>query len=179
MANKVCRLAFAACLIFAGCSTPNVNPPSPRADTGYVDFYTDSSFELMWEVKRADERTGEMRTVFSEFEPVPGTILRLAAPPGAHRFQVWFLNEATEGPQGVEVRVENGKVTPVHVSLEAAGTTSVERKEYGFRGSAKRYGRGTKIVSEQNAVYKIGAVAGVPETYRPKEQMPYFSPEQK
>ncbi len=164
-----------AWLALAGCGTTNVNPPSPRANTGYIDFYTDSDLGLSWEVKRADERTGEMRTVFSEFEPVSGTVLRLAVSPGSYRFQVWFTNRITEGPQTVQVQVADGKVSPVHVTLTPAGATSVDRKVYGFRPSAKGYGRGTKIVSEQNEVFQIGAVAGSPQTYQPKEQMPYWS----
>ena len=158
-----------------GCSTPNVNPPAPRAHTGYIDFYTDSDMGLSWEVKRADDRTGEMRAVFSEFNPVQGTILRLAAPPGNHRFQVWFTNQVTEGPQTVQVQVEDGKVTPVHVTLTPVGSSSVERKTYGFRGSVKGYARGTKISSDQGSVFQNGAVAGNPQAYGPKEGMPYWS----
>ena len=178
--NKIIhRAAFAGlCLAWVGltgCSTPNVNPPAPRAHTGYIDFYTDSDMGLSWEVKRADDRTGEMRAVFSEFKPVEGTILRLAAPPGNHRFQVWFTNQVTEGPQTVQVQVAEGKVTPVHVTLTPAGSTSVERKTYAFRGSAKGYARGTKIVSDQSSVFQIGAVAGNPQAYGPKEGMPYWS----
>ena len=165
-------LAWLAC---TGCSTPNVNPPAPRADTGYIDFYTDSDMDLSWEVKQADERTGEMRTVFSEFKPVQGTILRLAAPPGNHRFQVWFTNQVTEGPQTVQVQVADGRVTPVHVTLTPVGSTSVDRKDYAFRGSTKGYGSGTKIVSGQSPVYQISAEAGMPQAYAPKEGMPYWS----
>ncbi len=58
------------CLALAGCSTANVNPPAPRAHTGYVDFYADADMGLCWEVKRADDQTGEMQVVFSEFKPV-------------------------------------------------------------------------------------------------------------
>jgi hypothetical protein len=162
-------------LAISGCRTPNVNPPSPRADTGYVDFYTDTDLELCWEVKRADEHTGEMRTVFSKFDPVQGNILRLATPAGIHRFQVWFMNRATEGPEAVEVLVEDARVTPAHVTLSSAGTTSVERKVVGFRPSAKGYGRGMKIVSDLNQVLRISVVAGAPQAYQPKERMAYFS----
>ena len=160
---------------FTGCSTPNVNPPVPRAHTGYVDFYTDSSLDLSWEVKSADDRTGELRAVFNEFKPVQGTILRLAAPPGNRRFQVWFTNQVTEGPQTVQVKVVDGKVTPVHVTLSPVGSTSVETKTYGFRGSVKGYARGSKITSDDSAVFQIGAVAGIPQAYGPKERMPYWS----
>ncbi len=158
-----------------GCSTHDVNPPAPRADTGYVDFYTDSDLGLSWEVKRADDRTGELQTVFSEYKPVVGSILRLAAPPGNHRFQVWFSNQFTEGPQTVQVQVEDGKVTPVHVTLTSAGSTLVREKNYSFRGSAKGYARGTKISTEQGQVFRIGLAAGMPEAYQPKEKKPYWS----
>jgi hypothetical protein len=130
---------------------------------------------LSWEVKRADERTGEMRAVYSEFKPVEGTILRLAAPPGNHRFQVWFTNQVTEGPETVQVQVADGKVTPVHVTLASVGSTAVERKTYRMGGSAKGYARGTKISSDQSSVFQIGAVAGNPQAYGPKEGMPYWS----
>jgi len=179
MRSMIRKTAFAGLCLgwfgLTGCSTPNVNPTSPRPNTGYVDFYTDSDMGLSWEVKRAEEGKGEMREVFSEFKPVQGTVLRLAAPPGNQRFQVWFINQVTEGPQTVEVQVADGKVTPVRVTLTSAGSTSVDRKHYAFRGSTKGYGGGTKIVSGQSAVFQIGAVAGTPQAYRTKEAMPYWS----
>jgi hypothetical protein len=168
-------IIVAACLALAGCATTDFNPPAPRTNTGYVDFYTDSSDDLSWEVKRLDEQSREMKTIYFELTPVPGTVLRLPQPPGNHQFQVWFLNCVTQGPQIVRVQVEAGKVTPVHVTLSAAGTTSVDQKVYSFRGSAKGYARGTKITSDQNDVFKIGAEACDPKPYQPKEQMPYFS----
>jgi len=166
-------------LAITSCSSPNPNPSSPQANTGYVDFYTDESLQLAWEVKRLDERTGELRTVFSKYRPLPGTLLRLAVPPGNQRFQIWFMNCATEGPEALEVLVENAKVTPVHVTLNVSGGALVQRKVYGFRPSAKGYGRGTKIVRDQTAVYKIGAVAEAPQTYQPRERMAYFASENK
>src|ERR1035438_3716235 len=65
-------------LLVTGCASPNVNPPRARANTGYVDFYADSSGELSWEVARFDERKQSFQSVFSEFEPPPGRALRLA-----------------------------------------------------------------------------------------------------
>jgi hypothetical protein len=175
MTMGIRHLAVGLLVIIAGCSTPNVNPPSPRANTGYVDFFTDSALELSWEVKE-EEPGGKLRTVFSDLNPVEGTILRLAATPGTHRFQVWFMDQVTEGPQAIEVPIDNGKITPVRVTLTAKGTTSVDIKEYRFGGSAKRYGRGTKFITEQNQVFQIGLGAERPRPYQPKEQMPYFSP---
>ena len=175
MKMRTFPLAAVACLLAAGCSTPDINPQVPRADTGYVDFYTDTNQGLTWQVKRASESGVEMRTVFCEYKPLPANILRLAAPPGAYRFEVWFMNQVTTGPQTVLVQVENSKVTPVHVTLTAAGETSIDTKEYGFHGSAKRYGRGTKIRTEESQAFQIGTVPGNALAYQPKERMPYFS----
>ena len=93
-------------LLAAGCTSPDVNPSAPRANTGYVDFYTDSNLDLSWEVKWARDQSGEMRTAFSRFTPLVGNILRLAAPAGTHRFQVWFINEVTTEPRAVVAQVE-------------------------------------------------------------------------
>jgi hypothetical protein len=169
----------AAYLGIVGCSTTNPNPPSPKANTGYVDFYTDSSLDLIWQVKRAEDRTGELRTVFSDYEPVQGTILRLATPPGGLRFQVWIVNRITTGPEEVQVQIEDGKVTPVHVTLTSVGTNYFQNKVYGFRPSAKGYGRGTKITREEEQTYQIASVAENPQPYQVKERMPYFRPETK
>src|SRR5215471_12489319 len=167
----------ASILCLTGCSTPAVNPSKPHANTGYVDFYTDSPLDLSWEIKRAEK--GEMQTVYSEFDPVPGTVLRLAAPPGTHKFEVWVMNRVTEGPQSLDVSLEDGKITPVHVSLTPGGKASVDRKVYGFRPSAKGYGRGTKIVTDESSVYKIGATAESSRPYQRKEKMPYYAAEPK
>ena len=175
MVKYICLLASVACLVSAGCSTPNVNPSAPRAKTGYVDFYTDSSMGLSWEVRRGSDDAGKMRTVFSDFEPVEGTTLRLAAPPGTHRFQVWFANQVTAGPQTVSVQIVDGKVTPVHVTLTPTGTTSVVGKDYEYRPTARGTRRVTKVVTDPNVVFQIGAVPGTPQAYQAKEQMPYFS----
>jgi hypothetical protein len=166
-----------ASLALGGCSTSNPNPPTPRANTGYVDFYTDSSLGLTWEIKCAEEgNVDQLRTVFSKMEPVPGTTLRLASSPGLHQYQVWIMNRVTAGPQPVQIQVENGKVTPVHVTLSPVSTNSVQSKKFGFRPSAKGYGRGTKIVSEESEVYDINAAAGSPQPYQSKESMPYSRP---
>ena len=49
--KRVLMLA-AAGLFVVGCASPNVNPPQARVNTGYVDFYADSSEELNWQVRR-------------------------------------------------------------------------------------------------------------------------------
>ncbi len=152
-----------------------MNPPTARAETGYVDFYTDVDLGLSWEVKRAPEPGGEMQVVFSQFEPVQGNILRLSATPGAYRFEVWFNNQVTTGPQVVRVQLANGQVTPVHVTLTPAGSTLIDVKEYSFRGSTKGYARGTKIHRQENEMQQIGLSAEDSRAYQPRERMAYFS----
>jgi hypothetical protein len=162
-------------LFLASCASPDLNPASPRPNTGYVDFYTDSSLGLSWQVKQFDEATGEARTVFSKFDPVPGTVLRLPSAPGKQRFQVWFTNRATKGPQEVAVQVDDGKVTPVRVVLTPVGTTLVDQEHYAVRGSAKGAGRRSKFTTDVNQLYDIDATAQPAQAYRPKERMAYWS----
>ena len=166
-------------ILMTGCGTPNPNPATPHANTGYIDFYTDSNMELSWQVMRFDTQKAELEDVFSKFDPVEGTILRIASPLGRQRYQVWIVNRVTEGPLFVDVQVEEGKVIPVHVTLTPAGTTTVDRKVYGFRPSAKGYGRGTKIVTSQDEVFRLGLTSETAKPYQTKERMPYWSAEVK
>lgn len=169
-------VAVLACLVSAGCRTPNVNPPAPRVHTGYVDFYTDSDLGLSWKVKRGSNQGGQMRPVFSEFKPIEGNILRLAAPVGTHRFEVWFSNEVTTGPQVVVVEVANAKVTPVHVTLVPKGSVAVVGQSYEYRPTARATRRVTRVGTEEQEMFQIGTSAGTPQDYRLKERMPYFNP---
>lgn len=174
MIIRFCYVIALVTLVTAGCSTMDVNPPAPRVNTGYVDFYTKPDLDLWWEVKGPNAKA-EMQTLYREYKALPESILRLEAPPGTQRFQVWFSNLATEGPITVSVVIEDGKITPVRMTLTGASSTSALSKEYRFGGSAKGYARGTKVVSEQTEVFKIGAQPGTPQAYQPKKQMPYFS----
>jgi hypothetical protein len=169
-------LAF---VLVAGCRSADVNPPAPRAANGYVDFYTDSNQDLSWEVKWERDQAGKMKKAFSQFEPVESNILRLATPAGTHRFQVWFINEVTTGPQHVIVQVANGRITPVHVTLTPAGSASIDNKSYEYRSTARATRRVTRIATQEQQVFQIGAVAASPQDYQPKQRTPYFSPESK
>ena len=171
--KRVLMLA-AVGLFVTGCASPNVNPPRARANTGYVDFYADSSGELIWEVARFDERRQSFRGVFSELEPPPGRALRLAFPPGHYRLRVTFMNRVVREPGLVEVEVKDGMITPVHVALISDGTTQVETKETRIGGTFKgRYGRGTKFSSDESTMYRISAAAKPAMPYQAKERMPY------
>jgi hypothetical protein len=171
--KRLLMLAVAG-LFATGCASPNVNPPQARAKTGYVDFYADSSGELSWQVARFDGRSQGFRSVFSEFEPPPDRVLRLAFPPGHYRLRVTFLNHVVREPGVVEVEVKDGRITPVQVALIPDGTTQVETKEHRigstFRG---RYGRSTKFGSDESTMYRISAEAKPSMPYQVKERMPY------
>ena len=127
----------AAGLFITGCASPNVNPPQARAKTGYVDFYADSSGELSWQVARFDARTQGFRSVFSEFEPPPGRVLRLAFPPGHYRLRVTFMNCVVREPGLVEVEVKDGLITPVHVPLIHDGTAPWRPKKPALAAPSK------------------------------------------
>ncbi len=158
----------------SGCATPDVNPPQARANTGYVDFHTDSTEALSWEVARFDDRAQNFQAVFSELDPLPGRVLRLAFPPGPLRLRVTFLNCVVQEPGMVEVNLPDGMITPVRVVLTAAGTALVERKDERRGGTYRgRYGRGTKYSSDESVSYRVSAEAQTPLPYHVKERMPY------
>lgn len=161
-------------LLVAGCASTNVNSPQARANMGYLDFHTDPAAELSWSVARFDDRTQSFKSVFSELEPPPGGVLRLAFVPGRHRLQVTFMNRVIAKPAEIEVEVQDGRITPVLVTLTEAGTTQVERKDKTLANTAKgHYGRRTKISSDEAVKYGVSAVADSPVPYQPKERMPY------
>jgi hypothetical protein len=159
----------------AGCATTNSNPPQARPNTGYVDLHADPADELCWEVARFEERSQSFKSVFSEVTSPPGGILRLAFAPGRHRLRVTFLNRFIAKPAEVEVEVQDGRITPVHVTLTAAGTALVDTKEVASHGgTAKgRYGRRVRISTDETSIYDLSAVADAPVTYQLKEHMPY------
>lgn len=174
MKALLCLTAALACLAVAGCKTGQVNPASPRADTGYVDFYTDADEGLSWEVKETTEG-GETRTVYAGYKELTGNVLRLAAPAGTHRFTIWFYNLVTTGPQAVVVQVENARVTPVRISLTPAGSTAVVTKSYEYRPTALASRRVSRVATDKQQTLQIGAIAANPTDYQPKERMPYFA----
>ena len=164
----------AAALGVAGCAPLNVNPPAARANTGYVDFHAESSTELNWEVVRFDERTQSFHNLYWELKPPPAEVLRLAFAPGRYRLRVTFLNRVVTNPVVVEVEVADGKITPVRITLTAAGTGLVETRERNFGGTAKgRYARRTKIGSDETVMYSLTAEVGPAVAYQPRERMPY------
>ena len=101
-------------------------------------------------------------------------ILRLAFKPGTCQLRVTFLNHAILVPGVADVEVRDGRVTPVPVTLVPAGTVLVETKTTQTGGTYySRYGRRTKISSDETTTYGLSTVAEPPVTYQLKEQMPY------
>ena len=170
-----CLLLSAVFALWAsGCATPNVNPPQARANTGYVDFYADPADELYWQVERFDDRAQGFQKVVSQLEPAAGGCLRLAFAPGHHRLQVTFLNRVIVQPVACDVEVQDGKITPVRVSLTAARSTLVTTREISRGGTATgHYGRRNKYSSDETVSYRLSAVVEASVAYRLKEQMPY------
>jgi len=161
-------------LFVTGCASPNVNPPQARANTGYVDFHADPSAGLCWEVARFDGRSQSFQRVFSELKPPRTGVLRLAFAPGRHQFRVTFLNRVIAKPAEVELEVQDGKITPVRVTLIEVGVALVQTRETNRGGTARgRYGRRTKIGSDATAMYSLSAVADAPIPYQLKERTPY------
>ncbi len=152
---KQLLILFAGAWLFAGCASPNVNPPAARADAGYVDFYTIGGGDLNWEVARFDERAQRYQIIFSEFKPLQDGVLRLALPPGRQQLRVTFLNRVIREPAVCEVEVAARMVTPVHVVLTEDGVTQVQGRD----GDKPRY--------------RISIVVNGPVPYRVREQMPY------
>jgi len=170
-----CWMALAVLACWApGCATRNVNPAQARANTGYVDFYADSSGELSWRVARLDEQTQGFKDVFSEFAPVPGRGVRLALAPGRHRLQVSFINRLVRGPGVVEVEVKEGMITPVHVVLISDGTAEVQRKENQLGRTVHGYaGRRVETSSDPTVILRVSCEAHPPIPYQVKERMVY------
>jgi hypothetical protein len=165
-------------LIAAGCASPNVNPPTPRAHSGYVDFFADDE-NLYWQVDQIGpgEKTNQ---VFALFAPLEEHILRLAFAPGHYQFRVTFMNHAIRNPGVAEVEVQDGMITPVQVTLVDAGEALVQSKE--VQGGATyygRYGRNTRIRDNPDTMYQVDLVPGPALAYKPKAAMIYAEPSDK
>ncbi len=153
-----------------GCASPNLNPASARARTGYVDFYAVNADDLSWDITDVKRD----KKVFYEFDPVKESILRLAFKPGQYQLRVTFLNHAIVVPGVADVEVRDGMVTPVTVTLLPAGTALVETRS-GSAGATYygRYGRRTRIRDEKAASFEVSAEPQAPVPFQPRAQMPY------
>jgi len=157
-------------LLAGGCASPNLNPASARPGTGYVDFYAVNADDLSWDITDVKRD----KKVFYEFDPVKESILRLAFKPGQYQLRVTFLNHVVLQPGACDVEVRDGMVTPVTVTLLPAGTALVETRT-GQAGSTYygRYGRRTKITSNEAASYEVSAEPQPAVPFQPRALMPY------
>ena len=173
--NGKIALSILLCVILGfGCASPNVNPASPRPNVGYLDLYAETPDELSWDVREFVAEGKAFKRLFYELDPLPGRILRLALAPGSHRLRISFLDRPVLTPGDVDITVQDGKITPVRVTLSEAGTTSVETKKANLGSTAYgRYGRRTRIGSYQSSLYSVSAKAEPALDYRVKAAMPY------
>ena len=161
-------------LALAGCATSDVNPAQARAQTGYVDLYAGSPGQFSWEVSRFDERARDYEHIFSDFDPPQKGIVRLALSPGSYRLKVAILNRLTTGPVEFQVRVEDGKITPVRFILKRAGSGEVETAETNVGDTLYgRYGRNTRFSDVQDAQYAVSAAVETAVAYHVKAEMAY------
>jgi hypothetical protein len=153
-----------------GCASPNLNPPSARLRTGYVDFYAVNADGLSWDITDVKPN----KKVFYEIDPVSEPILRLAFQPGQYQLRVTFLNHVVLQPGVAEVEVRDGMVTPVTVTLLPAGTVLVETRSGQAGGTYYgRYGRRTRIKDEKAVGYEVIVEPQPPVPFRLRAQMPY------
>jgi hypothetical protein len=163
-------LAVAAC----GCASPNVNPPRPKARTGYVDFFTSPPEALAWEVRMYGATTNKFKTVYFDVRPVEGGVLRLAFPPGRHQLRVTCVNRVVFHPAEIEVEVRDGRITPLRITLTEAGIAMVRTKEQSTGSTAYgRYGRRTKIDSDETMMFDVSVTADAPIEYQPRDRLLY------
>ncbi len=167
-------LLFVLPLMVFGCASPDVNPPTPRANQGYVDLHLASKERTAWDVQRFDDAANRFRSVLFQSTPSRDPILRLAFRPGTQRLRVMLLDRCLTAPVELEVQVVEAKITPVCITLTAAGTGQVQTKTTSVGGTIYgRYGRRTRINSHESIMYRVSAEAEPSVPYQVKEQMPY------
>jgi hypothetical protein len=167
-------LLMTVAILAGGCASPDVNPPAAKRGRGYVDFYADDTSGLCWQIQRLERDGAKGRTSFEEFKPRTNDVVRLAFAPGEYLFGITFLNRAITETGVAHVVVEDGKITPVRVTLVETGKTMLERTESRVGGTFYgRSGRSTKIRASEGATFRVEAEAEEPTTYRPKDKMPF------
>jgi len=162
-------MLVAGAWLFAGCAGSNVNSPSARVNTGYVDFYTVAQDDLDWEVSWLDGHTQRYEVIFSELAPPSEGVLRLALPPGRQQLRLTCLNRAVREPCEFEVAVTATMITPAHVVLTDDGVTQVQDSNRNVTISGRT--AGDDLV--ESTLYRIVVVTNTALPYRAKEQMPY------
>lgn len=168
-----CWLIAGIGLMAGGCASPNVDPAKAQHGMGYVDFYADDADNLYWDV--TDLKTN--KKVYYEFDPLKEPILRVALKPGQYELQVTFSNHIIETPGTAEVDVQEGKITPVTVTLLPSDTALFKTKTTGWGSTYFGvYGRRTMINDHPSPSYEVALEPRPPLPYQPKAQMPYTHP---
>ena len=162
----------ALAILAAGCASPNVNPPEPRSNTGYVDFRADAPGEFYWDVSQLEEGSQNSKSIYSECNPPEGGVLRLAFRPGLHRLRITILNRVVVTPAEIAVDVQDGKITPVRITLADVGAVSIQTRGFGTGHTLKNNRRQIEYGSSDSRQYELSAQAEPPRAYQPKEPMP-------
>jgi hypothetical protein len=167
-----CVIIVFVTALAGGCAVHDVNPPVAKAKTGYVDFYADDGGGLSWQIQRFGKDEGKGKILFEEFKPRTNGAVRLAFAPGEYRLGITFLNRAIPEPGVANVVVEDGKITPVRVTLVETGTTIIESKEVRVGGTFYgRLGRTTRIRAGEGTTFGVETETQKPISYRPKERI--------
>ncbi len=165
---------LALVLVGFGCASPEINPAAPKAKTAYVDVYASAPDSPAWEIRQWMPAANEFKTVFSSVQPVERRALRLAFSPGEQKLRITVLNRVVSEPALLEVKLVEGRITPIAVQFTAAGSTLVETREQRRGATYKgRYGRNTVFGVEESKTWRVVASAREPIPYKPLEQMSY------
>jgi len=164
-------LSFGAVLLLlSACASRNVNPPAPKAHTGYVDIHSQPAMGISWDVLYAKPGSDDFKRAYSDVKPVEGGPLRIALQPGRHVLRINVLNHVITDPADVEVEVANGKITPVSVNFVAGKTLQMPYRDPNAGRAFRRQGRGSRISLFEASEYAISATAEAPVAYQPKER---------
>jgi hypothetical protein len=170
----ICFVLGMLWLMNSGCASKNVNPSSPKTQTGYVDLIGDDP-DHWWQVDEV--KAGSTNRVFVRYKPLEEHVLRLAFPPGTHKLSVRILNHTILEPGTIDVDVQDGKITPVHLTLIESGKTLTENRQVRVGGTVYgRYGRGTRIRAGEAVLYQVDLKSETQLTYQSKKDMPYANP---
>lgn len=153
----------------AGCASTDLNPQTARPGRGYVDFYTQPRTESWWKVDVFQAATQTYQPFAAEFNAPAGGIYRVEAPPGRYKIRVGFVNRFVESPAGQEVEVQDGKITPVEVTLAQGGTAQRRVAEDRAGGSLRN-----KVTDQPDTVWKVSASARPAVAYTPKAATAYW-----
>lgn len=165
---------LALILVGFGCASPEMNPAAPKPNTAYIDVYASAADSPAWEIRQWLPAANEFKTVFSSVRPVERRALRLAFSPGEQKLRITVLNRVIPEPALLDVKLVDGRITPISVQFAAAGSALVETREERRGATYKgRYGRNTVFGVEESKTWRVVASAGEAIPYKPLEQMSY------